>query len=345
MVDEILEYKCPNCSGPLRYDEKLGKLLCDSCDSEFPLEYFEQVEDKIEFNFDSEEIQLHEYTCPSCGGVLLANENTITTRCPYCDNPQVILSKVSGVLKPKYVIPFTKTRQEAIQTYKDHCKGKYLLPADFIDDARIEEIVGMYVPFWLYDCDIEAHGSYNCIRTRSWSDRNYIYTRHDYYRVLRDGIMHFNHVPVDGSKKMEDDYMQSIEPYNYNELTPFALSYLGGFVAEKYDIDQNVSKNIAINRMKETGSAILRNSIIGYTSVINNHINVSVTNGDEDYALLPVWILTTKYKDSYYRFMMNGQTGKFIGELPCDYPKMIRTILLIALIIFTIALLCIWVVM
>lgn len=38
--------------------------------------------------------------------------------------------------------------------------------------------------------------------------------------------------------------------------------------------------------------------------------------GKVSYALLPVWLLNTRYKDKLYTFAMNGQTGKFIGELP-----------------------------
>ena len=45
---------------------------------------------------------------------------------------------------------------------------------------------------------------------------------------------------------------------------------------------------------------------------------------DEDsveYAMAPVWILTTRYQDKPYTFMMNGQTGRFVGSLPYDKVK------------------------
>ena len=46
--------------------------------------------------------------------------------------------------------------------------------------------------------------------------------------------------------------------------------------------------------------------------------NVSVKNGIAKYALYPVWILNTTWKDNKYVFAMNGQTGKFVGDLPVD---------------------------
>jgi hypothetical protein len=48
---------------------------------------------------------------------------------------------------------------------------------------------------------------------------------------------------------------------------------------------------------------------------------INKTGGDVKYAMVPVWILTTKFDGKPYTFMMNGQTGKFIGSLPTDKSK------------------------
>ena len=45
--------------------------------------------------------------------------------------------------------------------------------------------------------------------------------------------MSYEKVPVDGSTKFDDDTMDSIEPFNYNELKQFNMSYLSGFLSEK----------------------------------------------------------------------------------------------------------------
>ena len=41
-----------------------------------------------------------------------------------------------------------------------------------------------------------------------------------------------------------------------------------------------------------------------------------VRNSRARYALLPVWILNTKYRGKIYTFAMNGQTGKMTGSFP-----------------------------
>ena len=50
--------------------------------------------------------------------------------------------------------------------------------------------------------------------------------------------------------------------------------------------------------------------------------SVQVRNGLAKYALYPVWLLNTSYKGEKYTFAMNGQTGKFIGNLPVDNGKL-----------------------
>ena len=48
---------------------------------------------------------------------------------------------------------------------------------------------------------------------------------------------------------------------------------------------------------------------------------ISKDEGAVSYAMAPVWILTTRYQNQPYTFMMNGQTGKMIGSLPYDKQK------------------------
>lgn len=40
--------------------------------------------------------------------------------------------------------------------------------------------------------------------------------------------------------------------------------------------------------------------------------------GKNKYALYPVWLLNTSWEGKQYYFAMNGQNGKFVGDLPVD---------------------------
>ncbi|MBQ0125533.1 MAG: hypothetical protein KBS59_04325, partial [Clostridiales bacterium] len=263
--------------------------------------------------------------------------------CPYCDNPTVISQNVSGVMRPDVIIPFKLDKNDAKAGLLKFYNGKSLMPRMFKDENVIDKIRGIYVPFWLFCCDADGAASYHATRVRTWSDAKYTYTQTNHYSVYREGGAHFEQIPVDASSKMDDNLMDSIEPYDYTEAIPFGSSYLSGYVSDKYDVDQQASIPRAGERVKNTMDDYLRKSVLGYATVTKTGSRIATSNGRAIYALLPVWILNTKWKDKTYTFAMNGQTGKFVGDLPCDtgkfWLKMLTITLSIAAPLFILALL------
>ncbi len=106
------------------------------------------------------------YSCPSCGAQLICEETTAATSCPYCGNPTVIPEQFSGILKPDYILPFKLSKEDAVSSLKRHYKGKLLLPKLFRDNNHIEELRGIYVPFWLFDGEAEGSANYMATTTR-----------------------------------------------------------------------------------------------------------------------------------------------------------------------------------
>ena len=70
--------------------------------------------------------------------------------------------------------------------------------------------------------------------------------------------MSFVSVPVDGSSRMPDDLMESIEPYKVADAVEFQTAYLSGYLADKYDVDAQQSTDRARERMKESAQDVLR---------------------------------------------------------------------------------------
>ena len=225
------------------------------------------------------------------------------------------------MLKPDYVIPFKLDKKAAKEAYRKHLKGKILLPKTFQDENHIDEIKGVYVPFWLFDADVDAKMRYRAIRVRHWSDSNYDYTETQYYSVVREGTLGFDRVPVDGSTKMADDLMESIEPFDFSDAVDFQTAYLSGYLADRYDVDAEKSIERANERIKNSTEEVFEGTVRGYTSVIPESKNIKLSGGKAKYALYPVWLLNTTYENKKYTFAMNGQTGKFVGNLPVDKKK------------------------
>ncbi len=183
---------------------------------------------------------------------------------------------------------------------------------------HIDEIKGVYVPVWLFDADADGNARYKATRTRFWSDSRYNYRETSYFSVTRAGNISFERVPVDGSSKMDDALMESVEPYDFSGVVDFQTAYLAGYLADKYDVGSEESVVRANERIKKSTEDALRNTVVGYTSVVTEASHVNLKNGVAKYALYPVWLLITSWRGEKYFFAMNGQTGKFAGDLPLD---------------------------
>ena len=125
-------------------------------------------------------------------------------------------------------------------------------------------------------------------------------------------------MPVDGSTKMDDALMESIEPYDFTGAVDFQTAYLAGFLADKYDVDSEQSIERANERIKKSTDNAFASTVQGYSTVIPESTSIRLQNGKAKYALYPVWLLNTTWNGKRYTFAMNGQTGKFVGDLPLD---------------------------
>lgn len=326
----VLEYKCPCCNAGLVFSESAQKLQCGACGNSFDIEAVKAYNDTLNENegdegqwedptaqwSSEEQAQFQVFTCPSCGGEIMSDENTAATFCPYCENPAILRSRLSGGLKPDAVLPFQTTKEDAKRASLDMCKGKPLLPKMFTQEQRIEKITGIYIPFWLYDCDCRMDGKFKATKVHSWSDSRYRYTRTDHFLLSRSAAAAFRGIPMDGSQKIEDSIMESIEPFDYSQMVDFDTAYLSGFFADKYDVPASAGQARIRQRMADTMEDTLRQSCMGYGAVTTASRQVHLVQGRTRYVLLPVWTLHTQYEGKTYLFAMNGQTGKITGTLP-----------------------------
>ena len=354
MPSQLTNYQCPSCTGPLRYDSESGLLQCDYCGSSYTAAEIEKIyQEKLDQaeqagisaaaeetsapessdtadssatdgleqthageNWNAEEDGMRLYNCPSCGAQLICDRTTAATSCPYCGNPTVIPGQFHGMLKPDYILPFKVSRDEAVAALTKYYSGKKLLPKSFTDQNHIEEIKGMYVPFWLFDGTVYADMEYQATRVTAVQQGNEMITTTDNFVVRRAGTVGFTRIPADGSKKMPDDLMDSIEPFDYSEMKPFSTAYMPGFFADIYDVDDRESYERARDRGTHTAEHILDDTVSGYSTVVPVRKQVRMMPEKTAYALLPVWMLSTRWNGKNFIFAMNGQSGRFIGDLP-----------------------------
>ncbi len=324
--EKALDNKCPSCGAPIHFNPSLGKWKCDYCNSEFELADMQKHNNASASAHHSksdvdDKVSYVSYKCKNCGAEIVADEQTAATFCLYCGNTAILKSKLSGKFSPDYIIPFKTEKEAAIKAFTNLSKGRPFVPKDFNNKENIEKIRGVYIPFWLYSLDIAGSVNFNGIISRSWTSGNRRYTKTDYYKLYRTGSMEFEKIPVDGSTRFDNNIMNSIEPFNYNELVPYNHAYLSGFFAERYDISGDVVLGEAVSRAIESAKLKMLSDAPRYSgkTIFENTLRSEVEK--TEYALLPVWMVSVKYNDKYYIFAMNGQTGEFIGDIPLDKKK------------------------
>ncbi len=338
----IQEYKCPCCGGAIAFHSTLQKMKCPYCDTEFEMETLAGYDSELKNEQpddmrweetggrewqNGEEDGLRSYVCKSCGGEIACDENTAASSCPFCGNPVVLTGRLSGALKPDYVIPFQLDQKAAKAALKNFYKGKRLLPKAFKMENHIDEIKGVYVPFWLFDAEADVSMRYRASKIRAWSDGRYDYMETDYFNVSRGGSMKFERVPVDGSSRMPDDMMESLEPFDFSKAVDFQTAYLAGYLADKYDEDSGQSMGRANERIKRSAREAFDATVRGYSAVTNEACSIQLNSGKVRYALFPVWLLSTTWNGQNYLFAMNGQSGKMAGDLPLDRAAYIKWLL------------------
>ena len=294
MAETSVGYKCPNCSAPLTFLPGHDKVTCEYCGTELEVKTIEEMyaakeaaaakaQAAKEAKWDTsaagseweadEAEQMKAFTCSSCGAQIVSDGNTMATECCYCGSPTMLPSRFEGMLKPDFIIPFKKTKEQAVAALKE-----------FYDEVVTTTVV--------YNCE-------------------------------REGTMSFERIPVDGSEKMDDTFMESIEPFDYKEMVPFSTAYLTGFLADKYDVDAEAAVARADARVVKSAEGCLADTVTGYTRVTSNGDCAVIKDENAvHYAMVPVWILSTRFEGKPYTFMMNGQTGKVVGSLPIDYGKL-----------------------
>lgn len=314
----VIEYKCPSCGSGMTFDSTTSMLSCPSCGRK---DNIEQLPDPLKQQVFTED-EVREYHCESCGAVIVTEPETSATTCSFCGSAVVLSDRLTGKLAPQQVIPFAISKEEAMAAFKKWCRKGLLTPRGFMTANRIQGITGMYVPFWLYDLlnniDVRGRGT----KVRSYRRGDYQYTETDHYEFYRRIRLNYVRLPIDASAKMDDELMDKLEPFPYDQLKTFKTPYLAGYIAEKYNYTSEQLTPRAREKTMPYIESYISSTVSEYTTVSYADKQIDTTVKRANYVLLPVWMVYYNYKGKQYTFAMNGQTGKVVGKPPLSKGKM-----------------------
>lgn len=301
-------FRCKNCGGNVVYDPDKQKMFCPHCDG-----------------IDSEEKESKGTVteCMNCGAPLEVKEYNSTCKCEYCGSYMVLDERIADAYEPELVLPFKIGMKKAVGMLKEEFKSRIFTPSSFLSESTLEEMKGMYVPFWMYDYQAKCEYAGKGTKVRVWTSGNTEYTETSYYRVERNMDIDFDKIPVDASVQMQDDVMDLMEPFDYGQLEGFQDKYLSGFYGEIYNMGADQLEDRAKQKAEKDAESLLRETLNGYTTLIPEHQTTDLDRNGVHYVLLPVWKYLYKYQGKDYDFYVNGQTGKIIGSTPVSKKKVL----------------------
>ncbi len=339
-VKDVKTFICPNCGGDLKYDPHSGMLECSYCSGQYSLFGYRDFDDISKHRNDG----MVAYRCPTCGAEVLTADTTIADSCAYCGNPIVSLGKMTGDYEPDWILPFEITEAEAGELYRSFLKRDILAPFSFMRTAKLKEMKGVYVPVWLYsftgEGSVDFYGIYNTKRVIGHNEYGPITMKGNMpAHIHEEGRGLYENIAENASSMIDDTFMECVGPFDYTRRASFNSAYLAGFYAQKWDKDAKMMEDHAKERVKD---AIKNETVIqalGEESVHQrdifqqlklkkddsipepNSFSYSIGEGNVQYVLAPVWLLSVNYKDKNYLFGINGQTEELVGLLPTDKVK------------------------
>lgn len=308
--------KCPSCGGNLIFSTEDQGLTCSFCGNVFDpgkLDLMDIIADLDKDDSTELEDDKNEIVCGACGAHVITDKNTTATFCAFCGSPSLVTQRLSRQFRPDYLIPFKISKEDAQKRIERFAKTRKYVPNNFYNRSTFKKITGIYVPFWLMDSACTLH-------TNGYAYKNHISGR-DRYSVVSDMEIRFKNVPFDGALAIEDDIMESIEPFDCSELKEFKTSYLQGFYSQRYDLSADKLSDRILGRLQRYGKEAASASLSGYDSKTFGICTARPHDLTQKYALFPVWILTYEYDGLIYKIAVNGQTGKTDGYLPTSKIK------------------------
>ncbi|MBE5794163.1 MAG: Sec23/Sec24 zinc finger-containing protein [Clostridiales bacterium] len=343
-------YKCQSCGAYLNFDPESQKWKCPFCGSIF-------AESDVMGDAASQEAQSSEtqegydasyeenetasestgsqviYRCKSCGSEIMTDETTVATHCYYCHSPVVLEGKLTEDMRPHKVLPFTISKEQAVQAFMKWAKAKKYVPSNFFKESEVQKMNGVYYPHYVTNCTMDGAFSGEGTRSDTMTRGDYIITNTHHYRVRREGRVQFKNVMRPALQKANRKLSDGIHPFPLAEAKPFADAYLSGFLAERKDIvESDVHRDVESEVAGYIQPMLTANH--GYASC-RGSTATQLRDIQSEYVLLPTWVLTypnPKDQNDPYYFAMNGCTGEICGKLPVDNKKLFRKSALIAVI-------------
>ncbi len=346
---ETINYSCNNCGNEMVFDPESQTLKCSSCNHKIVFDnnftdivensFFEAIQKENSLKISPNTL-VNEVECKNCGATIVYKDNIFANKCIYCGSSNVLEHEEAEYLKPEYLIPFKISKTKSNDLVNKWCKHNFFMNKTFKDNISVDNLYGVYIPYWTYDSDTTTHYTalrgvhYYVTKTRTVNGKKETYqqVRTRWYPVSGTHQKFFDDILIPGVHNTDDINYSTVIHFNLEELVGYNEQYITGFYAKKYDLDiktgWNDAKVIAKNELKYEIERRIGGDVVSALKMNTNYDNITYKH-----ILLPLWIYTYNYKDNVYNFLINGQTGKIHGKYPLNWFRVIM-VTIIAILCF-----------
>ncbi len=346
------EFRCPDCNGEMHWDAAASAMRCQFCSKTVQVAEQEGSRSVVEYDLEhglamasqrGYGVAVRTTVCKECGATVSFGEATTATRCDFCDSPQVMQQEGSrNVIRPESLVPFAVEKKVATDKFKHWLRKLWFRPFDLKHKAEVEEMHGVYIPYWCFDSNVASHwtaqsGTYY-YETETYTDRDASGNTVTKTRQVQKTRWrwtsgnrkdHYDDLLVCASKGLPRDMAEKLRSFDTASLRPWEPGFLAGWKAEEYAVDLNTSWKEAVERMEASQRQRCSGDVPGDTQRF-----LSVENqfsGERfKHVLLPLWISSYRYQEKVYRFLVNGQTGEVTGKAPLSWFKILLLVVIIA---------------
>lgn len=306
--------KCSNCGGDVVFNELMQTWICGNCGSQNLVEVVENEnkEENFSASFFGGQSSNKLFKCSSCGSKFVTSAN-VMTNCLYCDS--LLEQSPNDSINPQYIIPFKNDKDAAIKIYKKYTRFRFFIPFKFRKKDYINKISNVYVPFYVTDLKYNGNVLFGASSSKKWNDDKFNYDETKIYDIVCEGTLEYNNNIVSNSNIIEQEIINYFEPFDFiNKVNYEDRLIANNYVEGVYNISDDkldTTKKKIINRATNMMSELINHEKKGIKK--NNMI---FSNGNSFYVLLPMWILTYKYQDKNYKFILSDSNDKVYMNLP-----------------------------
>jgi RNA polymerase subunit RPABC4/transcription elongation factor Spt4 len=269
--------------------------------------------------------------CKNCGATINVPTDQRSVTCPFCDSNYVVDAPADAAVNrqpPEFVIGFAFTPEQALDRFRQWLRDGGLFRPGDLYLAKIEDkLRGVYVPFWSFSMLAESRWSakigehwyrtetYTTIENGQTVTHTRTVTETEWWDLAGQHHNYYSGYLVSGSRGLPQDYAERIKPFRLESLKRYQPYFLAGWLSEEYSIERDA----ALARCQQEFAGWEQKNVEGFLpgdTQSQVDVNCQFSDVNSDLILLPVYLLSYRYGDKLYRFLLNGQTGKVTGDKP-----------------------------